>query len=120
MFSHRQTQLAVGTISLLVAMLLFGQPANAARPLVLRVLSYNIHHGEGVDGKLDLQRIARVITSVMFDGKAFWPAEHHGNAHGSHGNAHGSMTVDASAWLPHEAARGWFNDTINHTGACFY
>jgi endonuclease/exonuclease/phosphatase family metal-dependent hydrolase len=30
----------------------------------LRVLSYNIHHGEGVDGKLDLERIARVIRSV--------------------------------------------------------
>lgn len=30
----------------------------------LRVLSYNIHHGEGVDRKLDLQRIARVIMSV--------------------------------------------------------
>jgi endonuclease/exonuclease/phosphatase family metal-dependent hydrolase len=28
----------------------------------LRVLTYNIHHGEGTDGKLDLARIARVIT----------------------------------------------------------
>jgi len=27
----------------------------------LRVLSYNMHHGEGTDGKLSLQRIARVI-----------------------------------------------------------
>ena len=67
MFSHRQAQLAVGTISLLLAMLLFGQSADAARPLAIRVLSYNIHHGEGVDGKLDLQRIARVITSVKPD-----------------------------------------------------
>jgi hypothetical protein len=25
----------------------------------LRVLTYNIHHGEGVDGKLDLVRLAR-------------------------------------------------------------
>ena len=33
----------------------------------LRVLSYNIHHGEGVDGKLDLERIARVIKSVKPD-----------------------------------------------------
>jgi endonuclease/exonuclease/phosphatase family metal-dependent hydrolase len=37
---------------------------SAAGPLRLRVLSYNIHHGEGVDGKLDLDRIARVIRSV--------------------------------------------------------
>ena len=34
------------------------------RPLTLRVLSYNIHHGEGTDGQLDLERIAKVITSV--------------------------------------------------------
>ncbi|MBT8045323.1 MAG: hypothetical protein KJO79_10270, partial [Verrucomicrobiae bacterium] len=27
----------------------------------LRVLSYNIHHGVGLDGKLDLGRIAKVI-----------------------------------------------------------
>ncbi len=30
----------------------------------LRVLTYNIHHGEGVDGRLDLERIAAVIRSV--------------------------------------------------------
>jgi endonuclease/exonuclease/phosphatase family metal-dependent hydrolase len=35
--------------------------------LRLRVLSYNIHHGEGVDGKLDLPRIAGVIKSVKPD-----------------------------------------------------
>jgi endonuclease/exonuclease/phosphatase family metal-dependent hydrolase len=33
----------------------------------VRVLSYNIHHGEGVDGRLDLERIARVIRSVEPD-----------------------------------------------------
>ena len=38
---------------------------NAGR--TLRVLSYNIHHGEGVDESLDLERIARVIRSVEPD-----------------------------------------------------
>ena len=38
--------------------------SDAAEPRSLRVLCYNIHHGEGVDGKLDLARIARVIRSV--------------------------------------------------------
>ncbi len=33
----------------------------------LRLLTYNIHHGEGIDGKLDLERIARVIRSVEPD-----------------------------------------------------
>ena len=27
----------------------------------VRVLTYNIHHGEGIDGKFDLARIAKVI-----------------------------------------------------------
>jgi len=30
----------------------------------VRVLSYNIHHGEGLDGRIDLSRIAGVIKSV--------------------------------------------------------
>lgn len=34
---------------------------------LLKVLSYNIHHGAGTDGKLNLNRIARVIKSVNPD-----------------------------------------------------
>ena len=37
------------------------------KPVRLRVLCYNIHHAEGVDGKLDLPRIARIILSVKPD-----------------------------------------------------
>ena len=40
---------------------------SAAEPLQVRVLCFNIHHAEGTDGKLDLERIARVITSVEPD-----------------------------------------------------
>lgn len=36
-------------------------------PLRLRVLSYNIHHGAGTDGRLDLPRIARTITAAEPD-----------------------------------------------------
>lgn len=36
-------------------------------PARLRVLTYNIHHGEGVDGKLDLQRIAAIIRGAEPD-----------------------------------------------------
>lgn len=39
----------------------------AGEPFRIRVLSYNIHHGEGVDGKLDLKRIAKTIRSVSPD-----------------------------------------------------
>ena len=41
--------------------------AGAEEPIRLRLLSYNIHHGEGIDRKLDLQRIATVILSVKPD-----------------------------------------------------
>lgn len=33
----------------------------------LRVLAYNIHHGEGTDGQLDLARVARVIRAQRPD-----------------------------------------------------
>ncbi len=39
----------------------------ALDPPQLRVLSYNIHHGEGVDGQQNLGRIAHVIKSVNAD-----------------------------------------------------
>ena len=38
-----------------------------AAPIRLRVLCYNIHHAQGVDGKLDVTRIAKVILSVKPD-----------------------------------------------------
>jgi len=41
--------------------------ADDVRPPRLRVLSYNIHHGEGTDGRLDLQRIADVIRNSEAD-----------------------------------------------------
>jgi endonuclease/exonuclease/phosphatase family metal-dependent hydrolase len=33
----------------------------------LRVMSYNIHHGEGLDGKVDLERIAKLIIEAKAD-----------------------------------------------------
>ena len=42
-------------------------PLSAAEPFRLTVLSYNIHHAEGIDGKLDVERIAGVIQSVKPD-----------------------------------------------------
>jgi endonuclease/exonuclease/phosphatase family metal-dependent hydrolase len=42
-------------------------PASASSSPILRVLTYNLHHGEGVDGRLDLERIAAVIRSANPD-----------------------------------------------------
>jgi len=36
-------------------------------PVAFRVLTYNIHHGEGMDGKIDLDRIAGVIRRSKTD-----------------------------------------------------
>ena len=36
-------------------------------PKTLRVLTYNIHHGEGLDGKVDLIRISELITNLQAD-----------------------------------------------------
>ncbi|MES2694047.1 MAG: endonuclease/exonuclease/phosphatase family protein, partial [Verrucomicrobiota bacterium] len=33
----------------------------------IRVMSYNIHHGEGIDAKLDLERIAKLIVDAKVD-----------------------------------------------------
>lgn len=42
-------------------------PADEPAAKTLRVLTYNIHHGEGTDGKLDLPRIAGVVTAARAD-----------------------------------------------------
>jgi endonuclease/exonuclease/phosphatase family metal-dependent hydrolase len=39
----------------------------AARPTRLRVMTYNIHHGVGLDGRLDLERIAALIRAERAD-----------------------------------------------------
>ena len=54
----------------LITLLLSGlalSMAAASEPLTLRVMTFNIHHGEGIDGRLDLERIARVITDARAD-----------------------------------------------------
>ena len=50
------------TLAGVLAWLVFAVLGWAADANLVRVLSYNIHHGEGVDGRLDLVRIAKVIS----------------------------------------------------------
>ena len=58
------------TISALVLVMSFGCGGEgggtraAASPDTIRVLTYNIHHGEGMDDSLDLERIAALIREV--------------------------------------------------------
>jgi len=56
--------------TLLLALLAFAvsfAASWAAEPVRVRVLTYNIHHGEGTDGKIDLARIAAVINRLAPD-----------------------------------------------------
>ena len=39
--------------------IIVGTAAAGPRPATLRVVTYNLHHGEGTDGKLDLPRMPR-------------------------------------------------------------
>lgn len=43
------------------------EKANGSGEMILRVMAWNIRHGEGEDGKLDLERIAGVISKVKPD-----------------------------------------------------
>src|SRR5688500_13705317 len=63
MCRHWSAGVVVAALSLVVAVPGPAQPGAAT----LRVLSYNIHHGEGTDGKLDLDRIAGVIKATKPD-----------------------------------------------------
>ena len=42
-------------------------PTHAEEPQTLRVLCYNIHYGQGTDGKYDIQRLAEVIRAAKPD-----------------------------------------------------
>ena len=57
-------------LAALAALLLFllGCASSPQRePFRMRVMTYNIHHGEGIDGKFDLQRIAKLISENKAD-----------------------------------------------------
>ena len=53
--------------SSLLLLLLVWAGGDQTVPGTLRVLTYNIHHGEGTDGRFDLSRLAEVIKSVQPD-----------------------------------------------------
>jgi endonuclease/exonuclease/phosphatase family metal-dependent hydrolase len=45
-------------------MVLLAERVQAELPEEIRVVSYNLHHGEGTDGKFDLKRIANLLLAV--------------------------------------------------------
>lgn len=59
----------LGLLSLLATVVLGTTLASSPTPQgqPVRVLSYNIHHGEGTDGRIDLGRLADVILATRAD-----------------------------------------------------
>ena len=60
-----------GIVVACIAVLFGGNGVGETRPsqnaVALRVMTYNIHHAEGLDGKVDLDRIAAVIRAADAD-----------------------------------------------------
>ncbi|MBO0827246.1 MAG: endonuclease/exonuclease/phosphatase family protein [Streptosporangiales bacterium] len=57
----------------------------------MRVATYNIHHGVGMDGRLDLDRIARVLEREQPDLVGLQEVDRHFSSRSGH--------VDQGAWL---------------------
>lgn len=62
----------------------------------VRVLTYNTHHGEGTDGRLDLPRLAEVIRAARPDVVALQEVDDRAR-----------RTGDVSQWQTYAALTGW-------------
>ena len=78
-------------VALTCLFLLTPTVAVAAPARQLQVLTYNIHHGAGIDGVLDLERIAQVIEKSGADVIGLQEVDNHWSAR--------SNWVDQAAWL---------------------
>ena len=78
------------------------------RSAPLRVMTYNLHHGEGVDGQLDLPRIARVILDAKPDLVALQEVDR---------NATRTGVVDQSAeYIRLTGLHGWYGAAMPFQG----
>lgn len=57
----------VGFASLTVLIGCQSPAARSRQPQTLRVVTYNIHHGEGMDGQFNYERLAKVINNLSPD-----------------------------------------------------
>ena len=64
MIKIKQQMIAIGIVTFAI-IFLSATVRTAAEPHRLRILSDNIHHGEGIDAKLDLKRNARVLDEPV-------------------------------------------------------
>ncbi|HBE72140.1 MAG TPA: endonuclease [Planctomycetaceae bacterium] len=83
-YIDRGAKMMVRHLALLVFLLVASTKlcAQEADRLKLRVLTYNIHHGQGTDGRLDLERIAQVISDTRPDVVALQEVDRNTNRSG--------------------------------------
>ncbi|RCS53916.1 endonuclease [Bremerella cremea] len=82
--------------------------ADQPRERSIRVLTYNIHHGEGTDGKIDLPRLAKVIREANPDFVALQEVDR---------NTQRSGNVDQTAELARlTEMNGYFFQQIDYDG----
>ncbi len=55
------------TACALLLLVCFSAAARSSAPIAVRVLTYNIHHGEGTDGLFELSRVAALIAAASPD-----------------------------------------------------
>jgi len=72
----------------------YGSAGPQAPDRPLRVMTFNIHHGAGTDGRLDLLRIARVVEDADVDVVGLQEVDRHFGAR--------SDFVDQASWLARE------------------
>jgi endonuclease/exonuclease/phosphatase family metal-dependent hydrolase len=85
----RRLLVAFAGLLMLVPTAAAATPAGPAR--TVKVITYNIHHGAGVDGVLDLERIAAAIESSDADVVGLQEVDNHWSER--------SDWVDQAAWL---------------------
>lgn len=80
-------------------------------PVSLRLVSYNIHHGEGMDRKLNLRRIANIISNLRPDWVALQEVENH---------THRTQQIDQTAELARlTRLEGSFAQAFAYSGGGF-
>lgn len=99
---------ALAAFAATILMLSCAVRGSAAEPRELTILTYNIHHGEGLDGKIDLERIAKIISNSKADLVALQEVDH---------NTKRSGGVDQAKELARlTAMQHVFGKAINHEG----
>jgi endonuclease/exonuclease/phosphatase family metal-dependent hydrolase len=89
---------------------LLARPSHAELPNVLRVITYNIHHGEGTDAKIDLERIANVLLAEKPDLVAVNEVDQGTNR---------TRKIDMPAELARlTGLKAIFEKNIDHDGGC--